>query len=189
MIQISLPCLHLSFTMLAPVISSLDEIYCMSFLSLCSVYLDLSIYLSIHMSVCLFVYLVRSNLPNVKQTSPHLTISLTHRFPLVQVSSKPEAPTSASVTDVTYNSAALSWTPGFDGGSEQTFYVEISPPTLSLAGRLEVTFSGQPTNYELKDLKPAQRYVVSVLAQNSLGFGDATEVTFETREFPLVGEC
>ncbi|VDI05334.1 Hypothetical predicted protein, partial [Mytilus galloprovincialis] len=91
---------------------------------------------------------------------------------------RPESPQFVSVTP--YLVSGVVWDPGFDGGYQQTFFVEYrqeSENTWKRSGPVvddnrQVRFSKI-----LNSLNPKTRYQVRVLSKNEIGYSNQTAVT------------
>ncbi|WAR06664.1 NCAM2-like protein [Mya arenaria] len=97
---------------------------------------------------------------------------------------KPESPSGFHVIqeEIRETSAVLTWVPGFDNGSPQTFYI-----TYTKKGDLSgwITMSIQHThkaqiNYTLRSLEPETEYIASIYASNENGFSPTINDTFIT---------
>ncbi|XP_077193153.1 LOW QUALITY PROTEIN: nephrin [Paroedura picta] len=102
----------------------------------------------------------------------------------------PDPPTHLKVLAVSHNWLALEWTPGFDGGLDQSFHVRYH--RLGSPSFLEVdVFPPQSPTFTLTGLHPNTPYNVSVHARNALGesgFADGVLgliVTTTEREKPM----
>ncbi|XP_044291197.1 nephrin [Varanus komodoensis] len=85
--------------------------------------------------------------------------------------SRPDSPTGLKVVDVSHNWLALEWTPGFDGGLQQSFRVRYHWPGAPSFLYVDV-FPPQSTAFTLTGLYPNTLYNVSVNARNGLGESD-----------------
>ncbi|KAH9500360.1 hypothetical protein Btru_071594 [Bulinus truncatus] len=89
--------------------------------------------------------------------------------------STPEQPLNVTSASSTWESVMLMWTPGFDGGYAQRFYIQISSVvTSNKYERLEVL----PTSsryYNVTKLRPSITYTFQVIAENHLGFGPPSQ--------------
>ena len=86
----------------------------------------------------------------------------------LNVTSKPDPPSYLKILNVTYNSVNLTWTPGFDGGFDQTFKIRYRREGVENYQYVDVHPSGI-TNYEVQDLKVDTKYSISIMAFNSIG--------------------
>ncbi|XP_054854866.1 nephrin [Eublepharis macularius] len=85
--------------------------------------------------------------------------------------SRPDPPTGLKVVAVAHNWLALEWTPGFDGGLEQSFRVRYHRPGTPSFLDVDV-FPPQSPMFTLTGLHPNTPYNVSVNACNALGKSD-----------------
>ncbi len=91
----------------------------------------------------------------------------------LNVTSRPDPPSYLQILNVTYNSVNLTWTPGFDGGYDQTFKIRYRREGAENYQYVDVHPKG--TNlYEMQDLKVDTRYTISILAFNAIGTSDYT---------------
>ncbi|XP_015672453.1 nephrin [Protobothrops mucrosquamatus] len=85
--------------------------------------------------------------------------------------SRPDPPTGFKVISVAHNWLALEWTPGFDGGLQQSFRVRYHWPGAPSFLYVDV-FPPQSPTFTLTGLQPNTPYNVSVNARNALGESD-----------------
>ncbi|KAJ6663543.1 hypothetical protein lerEdw1_009622 [Lerista edwardsae] len=84
---------------------------------------------------------------------------------------RPDPPTGLKVVGVAHNWLALEWTPGFDGGLQQSFRVRYHWPEAPSFLYVDV-FPPQSSVFTLTGLHPNTLYNVSVHARNALGESD-----------------
>ena len=82
----------------------------------------------------------------------------------------PEQPTNLQVSEVTWESVALQWDAGFDGGYAQAFLVAYTDQT-----RVWRTNVGPVTQYNVTHLFPDVTYTFQVVGENELGRGRDSE--------------
>ncbi|KAE9414335.1 hypothetical protein Angca_002728 [Angiostrongylus cantonensis] len=80
--------------------------------------------------------------------------------------SPPDAPLDIHVTNVTSNTITISWTPGFDGGSDQTFEVRYQKDGDEIVHGINTSHS----NLRLSGLTPSSIYLFQLRSINSRGF-------------------
>ncbi|XP_062818266.1 nephrin isoform X2 [Anolis carolinensis] len=85
--------------------------------------------------------------------------------------SRPDPPTELKVIGVSHNWLALGWTPGFDGGLQQSFRIRYHWPGVPSFLYVDV-FPPQSKVFTLTGLQPDTLYNVSVNARNALGESD-----------------
>ncbi|XP_062996668.1 nephrin [Elgaria multicarinata webbii] len=85
--------------------------------------------------------------------------------------SRPDPPTGLKVVGVAHNWLALEWTPGFDGGLQQSFRIRYHWPGTRSFLYVDV-FPPQSSAFTLTGLYPNTLYNVSVNARNVLGESD-----------------
>nr|XP_034974630.1 nephrin [Zootoca vivipara] len=85
--------------------------------------------------------------------------------------SRPDPPSGLKVVGVAHNWLALEWTPGFDGGLQQSFRVRYHWPAAPSFRYVDV-FPPQSPAFTLMGLRPNTIYNVSVNARNALGESD-----------------
>ncbi|XP_042295747.1 nephrin [Sceloporus undulatus] len=85
--------------------------------------------------------------------------------------SRPDPPRQLKVIGVSHNSLALEWTPGFDGGLQQSFRVRYHWSGVPSFLYVDV-FPPQSSVFTLMGLQPDTLYNVSVNAHNALGESD-----------------
>ena len=91
------------------------------------------------------------------------------RYPIyLNVTSRPDPPSYLKILNVTYNSVNLTWTPGFDGGFNQTFKIRYRREGSESYHYVDVAPLGVST-FEVQDLKVDTKYSFSILAFNSIG--------------------
>ncbi len=94
----------------------------------------------------------------------------------------PDAPQSLATTEVTFNSIAVSWdVPAADGGAMVTTY-GITLRNRDDRDRLVGDRMTTKTSFTLRDLKPATRYSIEVVAINSVGSSVSTRLMVRTPE-------
>ncbi|XP_061452857.1 nephrin [Rhineura floridana] len=105
--------------------------------------------------------------------------------------SRPDPPTGLKVVGVAHNWLALEWTPGFDGGLQQSFRVRYHWPGAPSFRYVDV-FPPQFPVFTLTGLRPNTLYNVSVNARNALGESDFADggaglsiATAESEEEPV----
>ncbi|XP_053254346.1 nephrin [Podarcis raffonei] len=85
--------------------------------------------------------------------------------------SRPDPPSGLKVVGVAHNWLALEWSPGFDGGLQQSFRVRYHWPAAPSFRYVDV-FPPQSPAFTLMGLRPNTIYNVSVNARNALGESD-----------------
>ncbi|KAK6055809.1 fibronectin type III domain protein [Cooperia oncophora] len=80
--------------------------------------------------------------------------------------SPPDAPLDIHVTNATSNTISISWTPGFDGGSDQTFEVRYQKDGEEGMHGVNTSHS----NLRLSGLAPSSIYLFQLRSINSRGF-------------------
>ncbi|XP_033759016.1 hemicentin-1-like isoform X2 [Pecten maximus] len=104
------------------------------------------------------------------------------------VKNKPEAPTEIVVTSKTWESVYLQWTPGFNGGESQTFYIRYTSLPHSSHGANDVDVA-TADEYNVTGLMPETTYDFKVYGVNKLGQGNHSEsikVTTNRLTFPAI---
>ncbi|XP_069119334.1 cell adhesion molecule DSCAML1-like [Argopecten irradians] len=104
------------------------------------------------------------------------------------VKNKPEAPTGLAVTSKTWESVYLRWTPGFNGGESQTFYIRYTSLPHSSHGANDVDVA-TVDEYNVTGLMPETTYDFKVYGVNKLGQGNHSEsikVTTHDLTFPAI---
>ena len=87
---------------------------------------------------------------------------------LLNVTSRPDPPSYLKILNVTYNSVNLTWTPGFNGGFNQTFKIRYKREGADNFQYVDVSPQGTDT-FEVQDLKVDTKYSISIMAFNSIG--------------------
>ncbi|KHJ95223.1 immunoglobulin domain protein [Oesophagostomum dentatum] len=96
--------------------------------------------------------------------------------------SPPDAPLDVHVTNTTLNTISISWTPGFDGGSDQTFEVRYQRDGEDIMHGINTSHS----NLRLSGLAPASVYLFQIRSINSRGF--SSELTRPPAAFATLSE-
>ncbi|CAF1114272.1 unnamed protein product [Rotaria sordida] len=85
----------------------------------------------------------------------------------------PDIPTQVRITNISHSSLLISWIPGFDGGSRQTFQIRYRPTTNDRYSYEDVPSNEQ--SFNLKNLQLASEYYISVRANNSYHLSEWTD--------------
>ncbi|WAR27550.1 NPHN-like protein [Mya arenaria] len=97
---------------------------------------------------------------------------------------KPDPPTDFHVIqeEISERSAVLTWVPGFDNGSPQTFYITYAKKgDSSELITQSIEFKCQKEmNYTLRNLESKTEYIASIYASNGEGFSPTINETFIT---------
>ncbi|KAM4719190.1 protein turtle homolog A [Anableps anableps] len=106
--------------------------------------------------------------------------SIKTRTQVFVLGTSPHAATSLSVSPEV-KQANLSWEPGFDGGSAQTFSVWVKKISVSDNDGKQDWFSvpvpsSSGTSLQVSGLSPATNYQFSILSQNKFGTGPFSEI-------------
>ncbi|KJH40538.1 immunoglobulin domain protein [Dictyocaulus viviparus] len=96
--------------------------------------------------------------------------------------SPPDAPLDVHVTNITSNTLSISWTPGFDGGSDQTFEVRYQKYGEEIVHGLNTSHS----SLRLSGLAPSSIYLFQLRSINSRGF--SSELTRPPAAFSTLNE-
>nr|XP_022324677.1 hemicentin-1-like isoform X3 [Crassostrea virginica] len=105
------------------------------------------------------------------------------------VKNRPDAPYNLSVISYTWESVYMGWTPGFNGGESQSFFVHFTssvPPIYT--GEITVS-PPDATRFNITGLMPGVAYQFLVYGKNSLGKGNNSQkLIIKTKDFafPLV---
>lgn len=86
----------------------------------------------------------------------------------LNVTSRPDPPSYLAINNVSYNSVNLSWTPGFDGGFNQTFKIRYQRDGVVNFQYVDVAPYGAKS-FEVQDLKVDTKYAISIMAFNAIG--------------------
>jgi hypothetical protein len=86
----------------------------------------------------------------------------------LNVTSGPDPPSYPRILNVTYNSVNLTWTPGFNGGFDETFKIRYRRDGAENFQYVDVAPKGTST-YEIEDLKVDTKYSISIMAFNAVG--------------------
>ena len=86
----------------------------------------------------------------------------------LNVTSRPDPPSYLKILNVTYNSVNLTWTPGFNGGFNQTFKIRYQREGAINYQYVDVAPQGIDT-FEVQDLKVDTKYSISIMAFNTVG--------------------
>ncbi|XP_035704569.1 nephrin isoform X2 [Folsomia candida] len=97
----------------------------------------------------------------------------THQVRL-EVRSVPEPPNGLKVVNFTQDSVTLSWSPGFDGGHDQSFKVKWWKVGGFGGVRTDEVFPKNATVYTINGLSPVTEFGFSVAGKNLLGEGNYT---------------
>ncbi|XP_052805720.1 hemicentin-1-like isoform X2 [Mya arenaria] len=105
----------------------------------------------------------------------------------LQAQEHPHSPSSLQhFQKATVDTIHIEWTPGFDGGLPQTFYIEYREVGASV-WREERGIAGQ-INYTIVGLNPATMYEIRVYSTNDIGRSNASEaITASTLKTPESG--
>ncbi|XP_052674901.1 hemicentin-1-like isoform X1 [Crassostrea angulata] len=112
-----------------------------------------------------------------------------HKTVLLTVKNRPEAPYNLSVISYTWESVYIGWTPGFNGGETQSFFIHFTssvPPIYT--GEITVS-PPAATRFNITGLMPGVAYQFFVYGKNSLGKGNNSQkLIIKTKDFafPLV---
>jgi len=129
------------------------------------------------------VYRFQLAAENVNGTGPFSSIaSYQTNSPIVTVPSAPHAP---SVTGVTSSTVSLSWTPGYNGGSQILSYV------LEMAqgqGSWQQVYNSSASTYTVPGLTKVTQYQFRVAAINAKGQGNFSTATNATTAPSVPGQ-
>ncbi|KIH64737.1 fibronectin type III domain protein [Ancylostoma duodenale] len=103
--------------------------------------------------------------------------------------SPPDAPLDIHVTNTTSNTISISWTPGFDGGSDQTFEVRYQKDGEDIMHGINTSHSVRTPpsrNLRLSGLAPSSVYLFQLRSINSRGF--SSELTRPPAAFATLSE-
>ncbi|CAH1797609.1 unnamed protein product [Owenia fusiformis] len=112
------------------------------------------------------------------------TLGSNHRMVNLTVKTTPDAPSGLQLVETTWESAQLSWVPGFDGGHPQTFV--LTQFNGESNKRVPVNPDGAST-YNVTMLYPNTNYTFSVFGENRLGGGpysNSIQVTTKSLALP-----
>ncbi|VDM83350.1 unnamed protein product [Strongylus vulgaris] len=96
--------------------------------------------------------------------------------------SPPDAPLDIHVTNTTSSTISISWTPGFDGGFEQTFEIRYQKDGEDVMHGINTSHS----NLRLSGLAPSSVYLFQLRSINSRGF--SSELTRPPAAFATLSE-
>uniref|UniRef100_A0A8V5GXS3 Uncharacterized protein n=1 Tax=Melopsittacus undulatus TaxID=13146 RepID=A0A8V5GXS3_MELUD len=102
------------------------------------------------------------------------------RFRL-RLADRPDPPHSLRISGATPRSLRISWSPGFNGGSSQSFVLSARVPEAPPPSSYVIT---SDSSHTLTGLLPATPYDVTVRARNARGDSDAVVVRGVTSELP-----
>ena len=93
------------------------------------------------------------------------------------ISENPDVPTNVRVKTkgITETSAVVQWTPGFNGGLDQTFIIQYSIGTDRTDGHWTEVHGGETMDNTIENLSPNTVYTVRVYANNTIGMSDISE--------------
>ncbi|RWS22942.1 Down syndrome cell adhesion molecule-like protein 1, partial [Leptotrombidium deliense] len=96
----------------------------------------------------------------------------------------PSQPTNLKVKESWSRSASINWSPPFDGHSRISKYtIQYWIHKASSRKLHKITTTNAQTTALINDLKPGQSYEVTVIAENDVGIGEASEsVVFTTNK-------
>jgi hypothetical protein len=104
----------------------------------------------------------------------------------------PNKPSKLTVTNITSESAGISWVDPANGGKDGLtgFRIKLSKDNTLI---LNITIN-KVNKYEIDNLTPNATYEISVAAGNQKGFGETTITSFRTSEATSVttfekGKC
>ena len=103
----------------------------------------------------------------------------------LNVTSRPDPPSYLKILNVTYNSVNLTWTPGFDGGFNQTFKIRYQREGAISHQYVDVAPQGV-TTFEVQDLKVDTKYSISIMAFNSIGVSIYTDPILVTTKSEMI---
>ena len=123
--------------------------------------------------------------PQFRMDSPH------HNALISILLGSPEKPTNLRLAAVSANSLTVSWTPGWDGGVAQTFYVSYRQWTQASNGDQSqdvekvITILDDHASVKLvEDIVPDTDFEVKVWAENSVGISDREVGKYSTKSKP-----
>lgn len=91
---------------------------------------------------------------------------------------RPESPTNVSV--ISYDRhLVVSWSPGFNGGEPQTFFIEYKQEAAEMwtqSGPIIDDMKVRISNF-LYNMSPKRRYFVRMFSRNKIGESNKTHVT------------
>lgn len=91
----------------------------------------------------------------------------------LDITSKPDPPTSLVANETSHNSILLSWSPGFDGGLPTSFRIRYKPSGSTNEAYQYVDVSpSNATTFVIRNLDLATEYVFSAMALNKRGHSD-----------------
>ncbi|KAG8196719.1 hypothetical protein JTE90_023227 [Oedothorax gibbosus] len=83
--------------------------------------------------------------------------------------SAPDPPLSLNVLNATHNTVILTWTPGFDGGLEQSYRIQYKKAVPNAAYSTVDAVIQNTTTFTVSGLELGTEYVFGIMAFNSLG--------------------
>ena len=116
----------------------------------------------------------------------HATPCYIHSGKLIFHVEAPDTPSHLQVTNITSDSALLSWSAGSDGGRPQMFILTVNEKDI--ATNIKNPTQGMVVSYELMNLESNTKYTVQVFAKSEVGSSElSTPVTFTTVTLDDVG--
>ena len=100
------------------------------------------------------------------------TMGVSYQIVSLDTPSRPDPPTELRVLATGSDSVKLTWTPGFNGGSDQTYRVKYYPDTsISLYSQGRVVFEDpiNTTIFQVTGLKSSTKYKFSIQSLNDIG--------------------
>ena len=121
------------------------------------------------------------------------SLGVSYQIVTLDTPSAPDTPLSLTMVSSSSDSVSISWSPGFNGGSQQMYRVKYYPQTsisLYSQGRVEFVYPINSTVFTVTGLKSSSSYMFSVQSTNDIGESEYTApveaVTKTGNNAPLV---
>ena len=121
------------------------------------------------------------------------TMGISYQQVTLDMPSRPDAPSEVAVVSTASDSVAITWVPGFGGGSHQMFRIKYyATASLSLypEGRIHFVDPIDDSSFEIRGLKASTKYKFAIQSLNDIGESEYTTpleaVTEVGKNQPLV---
>ena len=121
------------------------------------------------------------------------TMGISYQQVTLDMPSRPDAPSEVAVVSTASDSVAITWVPGFGGGSHQMFRIKYyATASLSLypEGRIHFVDPIDDSSFEIRGLKASTKYKFAIQSMNDIGESEYTTpleaVTEVGKNQPLV---
>ncbi|KAK7483823.1 hypothetical protein BaRGS_00024931, partial [Batillaria attramentaria] len=106
----------------------------------------------------------------------------------LEINGKPDPPHNITVSNSTYDSFTVCWTPAYDKGLQQDFVLLFRPAGTTDDFTTVKVSPPSATCFRVHDLKPGSEYEISVIAVNEFGVSESLETNVYGRTQDIEAE-